>query len=153
MDLEDYLKVLLGEPLPDTDPYPVTRVGLEEFAAAVGHTGPLPPMTFPIVVCQEAFEEVRRRIGSTGVILHRGQSFRYERPIHAGDTLVASPVVTDVKQVMQTVTFTVRMDIRTVDGAPVAVATSMLAIIGSRSVAAAISTAGANATLATPVTP
>jgi acyl dehydratase len=120
---------LLSAPLPPTEPYEVSSAALARFAAAIGHTGPNPPPTFLIVLCTHALNAVRRVLPATTVLVHRGQSFRHFRPVRVGDRLIATPTVVELKRQPTTLTFSVRIEIATVTGEPVCVATSMLALI------------------------
>jgi acyl dehydratase len=87
----------VGRSYPPTAPYEVTAVKIAEFAAAIGdpnpaYTGeaPLAPPTFVTVIAAGAWEAMfadpdldlaLRRI------VHGDQSYRYRRPLRAGDTV------------------------------------------------------------------
>lgn len=93
---------LVGREFPPTEPYPVTEVKLREFAAATGATyqPDAAPPTFPIVV---AFAAMNDFLADVQVdlfrIVHGEQRFAYERPVVAGDVLVATLTVDTLRQI------------------------------------------------------
>jgi hypothetical protein len=94
---------LVGREFPPTAPYPVTEVKLQEFAAATGTTyaaGGAAPATFPIVL---SFAAMNAFLDAEQVdlfrIVHGEQRFAYERPVVAGDVLVATLTVDSVRSI------------------------------------------------------
>ncbi|MBD8870755.1 FAS1-like dehydratase domain-containing protein [Nocardioides donggukensis] len=92
---------LVGRAFPPTEPYRVTDVKLREFAAATGapYDGTA-PATFPIVL---AFEAMNAFLEAEQIdlfrIVHGEQRFSYERPLMAGDQLVATLTVDSVRSI------------------------------------------------------
>jgi hypothetical protein len=87
-----------GKAYAPTAPYEVTRVKIDEFAAALGE--PLPaeeahppaPPTFAAVVTNAALDALFTdpELGlDLSRIVHGDQQFRYERPLRAGDVVTA----------------------------------------------------------------
>lgn len=93
---------LVGREYPPTEPYRVTEVKLQEFAAATGATyqpDAVPP-TFPIVV---AFEAMNGFLAAEELdlfrIVHGEQRFAYERAVEVGDLLTATLSVHSLRQI------------------------------------------------------
>ena len=59
-------------------------------------------------------------------VVHGEQSFAYTRPIHAGDELIVTTVIENIRSMAGNDMITTKGVITTVDGEPVATATSML---------------------------
>ncbi|MEW9530450.1 MaoC family dehydratase N-terminal domain-containing protein [Microbispora sp. NPDC049125] len=118
--------------------YEVSRVKIREFAAAIGDQNPIyhdreaaiaaghpdvvAPPTFPIVFS----------LGNTGgaladpelgldysMVVHGEQRFEYQRPIYAGDELICTSTITEIRGVGRNEFLTLRSDITTVSGEPV----------------------------------
>jgi acyl dehydratase len=64
-------------------------------------------------------------------VVHGEQEFTYERPVIAGDRLVATPTVVGIRSRGRHETLTVETSISTEDGAPVCTARSMVVIRGA----------------------
>jgi acyl dehydratase len=138
---------LQGRVFAPTAPYLVGREKVREFARAVFATSPLhfdvaaasaagysdvvAPPTFPVVV-QEAtlaqlLAEPDAGIDFTRVV-HGSQSFRYTRPVVAGDELTATLTVVSVKSLGGNDMVTSESSIVDATGAHVVTATSMLVV-------------------------
>ncbi|MEV4175081.1 MULTISPECIES: MaoC family dehydratase N-terminal domain-containing protein [unclassified Nonomuraea] len=130
----------VGRTYPPSSPYEVSRVKIREFAAAIGDHNPLyrdreaaqaagypdviAPPTFPIVFSLQAGGEalVDPDLGlNLAMVVHGEQRFEYARPIHAGDELVATATITDIRTAGRNELLTVRSDVSTVEGEPVCV--------------------------------
>ncbi|MEU4233487.1 MaoC family dehydratase N-terminal domain-containing protein [Nonomuraea sp. NPDC026600] len=118
--------------------YEVSRVKIREFAAAIGDGNPIyrdrdaaqaaghpdvvAPPTFPIVFSIQSGGEALADpdLGlNLAMVVHGEQRFEYVRPIYAGDELVTSSTITDIRSAGRNELLTVRSDITTVDGEPV----------------------------------
>jgi len=118
--------------------YEVSRVKIKEFAAAIGDGNPIyrdrdaaqaaghpdvvAPPTFPIVFSLQSGGEALADpdLGlNLAMVVHGEQRFEYVRPIYAGDELVTSSTITDIRSAGRNELLTVRSDITTVDGEPV----------------------------------
>jgi acyl dehydratase len=140
----------IGREYPQSEPYEVSREKIREFAAAIGDDNPaytspdeahalghldvIAPPTFAFVL---AF-----RMGGglvhdpeLGVdysrVVHGQQGFVHHRPIRAGDVLVGTPRIDDVRTRGGNETLTWSADLRTVDGEPVCVAVNTLVVRGA----------------------
>jgi len=95
---------LSGRTFPPTDPYPVSREKILEFAKATGCTydGHAAPVTFPIVIAFAAMKNLMED-PEVGIALHRvvhgEQRFSYTRPVVAGDLLSAQLTVDSLRQI------------------------------------------------------
>lgn len=125
---------LAGRGFPPTPAYAVSREKIAEFTSALGgspaSTGvDVAPPTFPIVV---AFRAMNAFLDdpSVGVslqnIVHGDQRFGYTRQVRAGDELVATLTVTNVRQAAGMDMISTSTDISTTAGEPVCVATATL---------------------------
>ncbi|MCA2224847.1 MULTISPECIES: MaoC family dehydratase N-terminal domain-containing protein [Nonomuraea] len=118
--------------------YEVSRVKIREFAAAIGDGNPIyrdrdaaqaaghpdvvAPPTFPIVFSLQSGGEALADpdLGlNLAMVVHGEQRFEYVRPIYAGDELVTSSTITDIRSAGRNELLTVRSDIATVAGEPV----------------------------------
>lgn len=118
--------------------YEVSRVKIREFAAAIGDGNPIyrdrdaaqaaghpdvvAPPTFPIVFSLQSGGEALAdpELGlNLAMVVHGEQRFEYVRPIYAGDELVTSSTITDIRSAGRNELLTVRSDISTVAGEPV----------------------------------
>ncbi|MEV1248150.1 MaoC family dehydratase N-terminal domain-containing protein [Nonomuraea sp. NPDC050022] len=118
--------------------YEVSRVKIREFAAAIGDGNPIyrdrdaaqaaghpdvvAPPTFPIVFSLQSGGEALADpdLGlNLAMVVHGEQRFEYVRPIYAGDELVTSSTITDIRSAGRNELLTVRSDIATVSGEPV----------------------------------
>ena len=141
---------LVGRDYPPSAVYEVGRAKIAEFAAAVGaddpvhrdrdaaraagHRDVIAPPTFAIVVTLEAATVV---LADPEVsldysrVVHGEQRFAHHRPIVAGDRLVATTTVENVRSVAGNDLLTTRVDVATEDGEPVCTATSTLVARGT----------------------
>jgi acyl dehydratase len=139
---------LVGKAYPSLH-YEVGREKLREFALAVGETDPLyhdpaaarsaglPDLpavpTFPVVLslraAKAAYQDPELGVDYARVV-HGEQELTYERPVLAGDRLVATPTVVGIRSRGLHETLTVETSIRTEDGEPVCTARSTVVIRG-----------------------
>jgi acyl dehydratase len=141
---------LVGRSYPPSPVYEVGRAKIAEFAAAVGDDDPcyrdpeaaraaghpdvVAPPTFAIVVTLGAADVV---LADPDVdldfsrVVHGEQRFTHHRPIRAGDRLVATTRIENVRSVAGNDLLTTRVDVATEDGEPVCTATSMLVARGT----------------------
>jgi acyl dehydratase len=139
----------IGRTYPPTDPYEVGREKIREFADAIGDPNPayrdaetakalgyadvVAPPTFPIVLSMAAGDQVVEdpELGlDFSRVVHGDQRFTYTRPVVAGDRLVATVTITDIKTVAGNDLITSRADLVTENGEPVVVVHMMLAVRG-----------------------
>ena len=136
---------LVGRSYPPSGVYEVGRAKIAEFAAALGEDDPVhrdpaaaralghpdvvAPPTFAIVVTLEAANVV---LGDPDVdfdysrVVHGEQRFTHHRPIRAGDRLVSTTSIENVRTVAGNDMLTTRVDVATEDGEAVCTATAML---------------------------
>jgi acyl dehydratase len=144
---------LLGKAYPPLH-YEVGREKLREFAVAVGETDPLyhdlavaraagfPDLpavpTFPVVLSMRAgraaYDDPELGVDYSRLV-HGEQEFSYERPVLAGDRLVATPTVVAIRSRGRHETLTIETAITTEAGEPVCTARSMVVIRGAEPVA------------------
>ncbi|KQY97587.1 hypothetical protein ASD19_07735 [Microbacterium sp. Root53] len=140
---------LLGRAFPPTAPYLVGREKVREFARAVfaedaqhhdpeaaralGYGDVVAPPTFAMVIQDMTLQQLLAEPDS-GIALERTihvqQSFRYTRPIVAGDELTGQLTVTGLRAMGQGAMVTSEAEITDADGAHVVTATSVLLIGG-----------------------
>jgi len=140
---------LLDTVFEPTEPYLVGREKLREFASAVFATAPLhhdvdaavaagypdvvAPPTFPIVIQEKTLQQLLSHPGA-GIdfsrVVHGDQKFEYERPLVAGDEVIARLRVTKIQSLGGHTMVTSESTITTADGELVVVATSTLVIRG-----------------------
>jgi len=135
----------IGRTYPAGPSYVVGREKIREFARAVGDANPayldpqaaqalgypdvIAPPTFAIVLSLEAANAALfdPELGlDYSRVVHGEQSFAYTRPIHAGDELIVTTVIENIRSMAGNDMITTKGVITTVDGEPVATATSML---------------------------
>jgi acyl dehydratase len=138
---QDYV----GRTFPPGAPYEVSRVKIAEFADAIGdpsavyrdrdaalaagHPDVIAPPTFAIVITMTSSAKA---IGDPGLginyamVVHGEQRFEYARPIQAGDVLVATSTISDIRQIKSNTMITTETDIQTVAGEHICTAHSML---------------------------
>ena len=140
----------VGREYPATGTYVVGREKIREFAAAIGDDNPayrdvsaaqalgyvdvIAPPTFAIVLSLKAAEAVMfdPDLGlDFSRVVHADQSFTYTRPIIAGDELQVATVIESIRSVAGNDMVTTKGIITTIDGEPVATATSMLLARGT----------------------
>ncbi|WP_184615654.1 MaoC family dehydratase N-terminal domain-containing protein [Sphaerisporangium krabiense] len=119
-------------------PYEVSRVKIKEFAAAIGDPSPLyrepeaaraaghpdvlAPPTFPIVFtlggAAEALADPDFGL-DYAMVVHGEQRFAYVRPIYAGDELVCTSTISEIRSMGRNEVVTVTSEVSTVHGEPV----------------------------------
>ena len=141
---------LVGRGYPPSAVYEVGRAKIAEFATAIGAADPvyrdaeaaraagypdvIAPPTFAIVVTLGAADVV---LADPDValdysrVVHGEQRFAHHRPIHAGDRLVSTTTIENVRSVAGNDLLTTRVDVATEDGEAVCTATSMLVARGA----------------------
>ena len=134
-----------GRTFEPSEPYEVSRVKIAEFATAIGDASPLcrdrfaaqtagypdvvAPPTFAIVITAA---DSARLIADPGLgvnyvmVVHGEQSFAYDRPLGAGDVVVAQTTIESIRQIRSMTTMATTTEIRTVDGEHVCTAHSTL---------------------------
>jgi acyl dehydratase len=141
---------LVGRSYPPSAVYEVGRAKIAEFAAALGEDDPvhrdpaaaralghpdvIAPPTFAIVVTLEAANVVLTDPEldfDYSRVVHGEQRFTHHRPIRAGDRLVATTSIENVRTVAGNDMLTTRVDVATEDGEAVCAATSMLVSRGA----------------------
>jgi acyl dehydratase len=140
---------LLDTVFEPTEPYVVGREKVREFATAVfasapihhdvdaandaGYSDVVAPPTFPIVIQEKTLQQLLSHPGA-GIdfsrVVHGDQKFEYQRPLVAGDEVVATLRVTKVQSLGSHTMVTSESTITTTSGEPVVVATSTLVIRG-----------------------
>ncbi|MGI5161666.1 MaoC family dehydratase N-terminal domain-containing protein [Microbispora sp. CA-102843] len=125
----------VGRTYESSAPYEVSRVKISEFATAIGDSNPIyhdrraavaaghpdvvAPPTFPIVFSLLGTGDA---IGDPGLglnfamVVHGEQRFEYERPIHAGDELVCTSTIAEIRSVGRNEFLTLRSDVSTTSG-------------------------------------
>jgi acyl dehydratase len=127
------------------EPYEVSRVKVAEFADAIGDTSPLcrdreaavkagypdviAPPTFAIIISMVSTKVIQDDPGlglDYSMVVHGEQQFTHARPLHAGDTVVATSTVESIRAVGAMSMMTTSTDISTVDGEHVCTAKSVI---------------------------
>lgn len=140
----------IGRSYPSTEPYEVGREKIREFADAIKDDSPLyrdaeaakaagypdviAPPTFAVILSMRAHDVIvgDEQLGlDYSRVVHGQQEFTYQRPICAGDQLVTTARVADIKTRAGNDFLTVEAKISTVSGEPVCTATSMLVARGA----------------------
>jgi len=140
----------IGRTYPAGPTYVVGREKIREFARAIGDTNPvfhdpavaqslgysdvIAPPTFAIVVSLEAANAALfdPELGlDFARVVHGEQTFSYARPICAGDELVVTTVIENIRSMAGNDMITTKGTITTVAGELVATATSMLVSRGA----------------------
>jgi acyl dehydratase len=140
----------VGRTYPPTPPYLVSREKIAEFANAVGDPNPaytsveaarglghadvVAPPTFLVVVTSRAQAQVMfdPALGlDYSKVVHGEQSFAYERPVTAGDLLVAVSVVDAIRSAAGNDLLTVRTEVSTTEGELVCTARSTVVARGT----------------------
>ena len=143
---------LVGKSYPPAPVYEVGREKIREFAraigddnsaffdsaaaAAMGHGDIIAPPTFAVIVSFLAAASVINDpdLGlDYSRVVHGEQRFTYTRPITAGDQLVATATIENLRIAAGNDMVTTRTDIRTVDGEHVVTATSVIVSRGADS--------------------
>ncbi|XVQ86833.1 FAS1-like dehydratase domain-containing protein [Microbispora siamensis] len=125
----------VGRTYESSAPYEVSRVKISEFATAIGDSNPIyhdrraavaaghpdvvAPPTFPIVFSLlgtgDALADPDLGL-NFAMVVHGEQRFEYERPIHAGDELVCTSTVAEIRSVGRNEFLTLRSDVSTTSG-------------------------------------
>lgn len=145
----------IGRTFPSSAPYEVSREKIREFADAIGDTNPayrdadaaralghpdvIAPPTFAIVASMRTTGAVvfDPDLGlDYSRVVHGEQHFVHHRPIRAGDVLVVTPTVRDIRAAGRNELMTIDSDITTVDGEAVCRATNTLVSRGTAAPAA-----------------
>jgi len=140
----------VGRTLPPSEPYEVSREKIREFAEAIGdnnaaytsieaarslgYVDVVAPPTFAIVMAMRLHHALVRNpeLGlDYSRVVHGEQQFVHHRPIGAGDVLVGTPRVDDIKTRGGNDMLTWSADIATVEGEPVCRLTSTLVSRGT----------------------
>lgn len=105
----------------------VTEADLGRFADAIGadHDVIAPP-TYPVVVAMGAMDAMLADAGQGIAPVHAAQGFRYQRPIRAGDRLVATTNVDRARPMPEGTYLALRTEIGTEKGESVCTAHSTL---------------------------
>ena len=134
-----------GRTFEPSEPYEVSRVKIAEFATAIGDSSPLcrdraaaQAAGYPDVVAPPTFAIVITAANSArliadpdlgvnyAMVVHGEQSFAYDRPLRAGDVVVAQTTIESIRQVRSLTTMATITEISTVDGEHVCTAHSTL---------------------------
>jgi len=134
-----------GRTFDPSEPYEVSRVKIAEFATAIGDASPLcrdraaaQAAGYPDVVAPPTFAIVITAADSArliadpdlgvnyAMVVHGEQSFAYDRPLRAGDVVVAQTTIESIRQVRSLTTMATTTEITTVDGEHVCTAHSTL---------------------------
>ena len=134
-----------GRTFEPSEPYEVSRVKIAEFATAIGDSSPLcrdraaaQAAGYPDVVAPPTFAIVITAANSArliadpdlgvnyAMVVHGEQSFAYDRPLRAGDVVVAQTTIESIRQVRSLTTMATVTEISTVDGEHVCTAHSTL---------------------------
>ncbi len=140
----------IGRTYPAGPSYVVGREKIREFARAIGDSNPayhdpeaaqalgyadvIAPPTFAIVVSLEAANAALfdPELGlDYSRVVHGEQTFTYTRPICAGDELIVTTVIENIRSMAGNDMITTKGIITTVEGEPVATASSMLVSRGA----------------------
>jgi acyl dehydratase len=143
---------LLDTAFEPTEPYVVGREKVRDYASAVfataaihhdvdaaiaaGYLDVVAPPTFPIVIQEKTLHQLLSHPGACidfSRVVHGDQKFEYQRPLVAGDEVVATIRVTKIQSLGGHTMVTSESTITTTAGEPVVVATSTLVIRGEES--------------------
>ncbi|GLW09587.1 UPF0336 protein [Microtetraspora sp. NBRC 13810] len=125
----------VGRTYQTSSSYEVSRVKIREFAAAIGDNNPIyrdreaahaaghpdviAPPTFPIVFtlagAGEALADPELGL-NFAMVVHGEQRFEYARPVRAGDELLCTSTITDIRSIGRNEVLTVKSDVTTLDG-------------------------------------
>ncbi|MEU1902350.1 MaoC family dehydratase N-terminal domain-containing protein [Nocardiopsis dassonvillei] len=139
----------LGREYPAPEAYEVTRGKIREFAEAVndpnpvytdqasaraaGHPDVVAPPTFPVILgmagSAQAIADPDLGLDFSRVV-HGDQSFRYSRPLHAGDVLSSVTRITAIRALGGNELITLETEAHDADGEHVVTATMMLVARG-----------------------
>ncbi|ASU85685.1 MaoC family dehydratase [Nocardiopsis gilva YIM 90087] len=130
-------------------PYDVTRGKIREFAGAIqdsnalytdieaakaaGYPDVIAPPTFPIILGMDAAAQaaVDPELGlDFSRVVHGQQTFRYSRPLRAGDVVDTVTRIAEIKTLGATEMVTLESEISTVEGEHVVTSVNMLVVRG-----------------------
>jgi hypothetical protein len=82
---------------------------------------PVPPAFVACVAGARAWTQVTEdvELGAHDRLMHVGQEFEFHRPVHVGDVLICTPVITDLRAARGLELLTLQVDCASPDGAPV----------------------------------
>ncbi|RAY15186.1 MaoC family dehydratase [Actinomadura craniellae] len=123
----------IGRTFPPSEPYEVSRVKIREFATAIGDANPIyrdseaakaaghpdviAPPTFPIVVSLGGPALLDPALGlNYAMVVHGEERFEYQRPLRAGDVIVCSTTITDIKSAGNNEMMKIETEVKTVEG-------------------------------------
>jgi acyl dehydratase len=128
-----------------TEPYEISRVKIAEFADAIGEPSPLcrdreaavkagypdviAPPTFAIVISMRAAGVAQSDPGlglDYSMVVHGDQRFAYDRPLHAGDLIVATTTIESIRSTGSLSMLVTATDLATVEGEHVCTARSTI---------------------------
>ena len=104
-----------------------------EAARAAGHRDVIAPPTFLMIINLRATNVIIHdpELGlDYGRMVHADQSFRYARPVRAGDRLTITTTVDDITARLGNDFLTIRAEINTEDGEPVCTTRATLVVRG-----------------------
>lgn len=139
-----------GRAYPPSPPFEVGREKIREFAEAINSPDPIhrdpslaqargypdviAPPTFAVIIAQRCEAQVMAD-PDAGIdysrVVHGEQRFVHHRPITAGDVLVATLHVDDVKTLSKHAMVTTRVEIADEKGEPVSTARSTIVVRGA----------------------
>ncbi|MDQ1719206.1 MAG: hypothetical protein QOE89_3159 [Pseudonocardiales bacterium] len=105
-----------------------------EAAQALGYPDVIAPPTFPIIITMRAAAQIVADpdLGlDYSKVVHGEQSFRYSRPVQAGDVLQVSVSVEGIRAAAGNDLLTTRAEVTTVDGEHVVTALSTIVARGT----------------------
>ncbi|MFV2173831.1 MaoC family dehydratase N-terminal domain-containing protein [Actinomadura sp. LOL_016] len=126
----------IGRSFPPSETYEVSRVKIREFADAIGDRNPvyrdaeaakaaghpdvIAPPTFPIVMTLGNPGLADPELGlNYAMVLHGEQRFEYTRPLRAGDVVVCTSTITEIRSIGNNEKMVVETEVKTVEGEPV----------------------------------
>ncbi|GGV10627.1 UPF0336 protein [Actinomadura cremea] len=126
----------IGRSFPPSETYEVSRVKIREFADAIGDRNPvyrdaeaakaaghpdvIAPPTFPIVMTLGNPGLADPELGlNYAMVLHGEQRFEYARPLRAGDVVVCTSTITEIRSIGNNEKMVVETEVKTVEGEPV----------------------------------
>ncbi|MCP2260370.1 Acyl dehydratase [Streptoalloteichus tenebrarius] len=140
----------IGRAFPATEVWEVGREKIREFADAIGDANPvyrdreaavaaghpdvIAPPTFAVILALRAHDLVIAdpELGlDYSRVVHGDQRFTHHRPVRAGDQLVASAHVDDIKSRAGNDFLSMRAEITTVEGEPVCTSRATLVARGT----------------------
>jgi acyl dehydratase len=144
-------KDYLGRAFTPAEPYEVSRLKIAEFAEAIGDPNPLytdraaaqaagyadviAPPTFPVVITMTATRQLMSDsdLGlNYAMVVHGEQRFIYSRPLRAGDVIVATATISQIREVKSYTMLTTETELRTAGGEHVCTGISTLVERGAQ---------------------